>query len=255
MGSILVKCAVADMAIQWALWAVSSILQTEKFFDLAGSGTFVILTYLSYRWNGTNYPRQRIQSAMVTTWGLRLGLFLLLRMLKEGKDRRFNQVRNNPKTFFVYWTFQGIWIFLTLLPTLILNTEEKDTPLCAQDFTGWVIWTLGFVLEAVADHQKWKFKSNVKNAHKFIQKGLWAFCRHPNYLGEMLQWTGLFISASTVMTGIEYISIFSPVFLWFLLTHVSGIPMLEKHAMKKWGQDPAYLEYVRRTPALWPFRF
>lgn len=73
--------------------------------------------------------------------------------------------------------FPGIWIFLTLLPTLILNTEEKDTPLCAQDFTGWVIWTLGFVLEAVADHQKWKFKSNVKNAvSAFVLYFQWGLC-------------------------------------------------------------------------------
>ncbi|XP_060677061.1 uncharacterized protein si:ch211-210c8.6 isoform X1 [Hemiscyllium ocellatum] len=255
MGSILVKCAMIDLTIQWVLWAAASILQTEKFYDLAGSGTFIFLTHLSYRWNGTSYHRQKIQSTLVTVWGLRLGLFLFLRVLKEGRDRRFNEVRTSPKLFFVYWTLQGIWIFVTLLPTLILNTRGKDRPLCVRDYTGWIIWVLGFVTETIADQQKWNFKSHPDNVGKFIQTGLWAYSRHPNYFGEILQWTGLFISASSVMKGVDYVSVLSPIFLWYLLTHVSGIPILEKQAMSRWGHDPTYLQYVRNTPALWPFTF
>ncbi|XP_060677062.1 uncharacterized protein si:ch211-210c8.6 isoform X2 [Hemiscyllium ocellatum] len=215
MGSILVKCAMIDLTIQWVLWAAASILQTEKFYDLAGSGTFIFLTHLSYRWNGTSYHRQKIQSTLVTVWGLRLGLFLFLRVLKEGRDRRFNEVRTSPKLFFVYWTLQ----------------------------------------ETIADQQKWNFKSHPDNVGKFIQTGLWAYSRHPNYFGEILQWTGLFISASSVMKGVDYVSVLSPIFLWYLLTHVSGIPILEKQAMSRWGHDPTYLQYVRNTPALWPFTF
>ncbi|XP_048474819.1 rac GTPase-activating protein 1-like [Rhincodon typus] len=155
MGSILVKCAMIDLTIQWVLWAAASILQTEKFYDLAGSGTFILLTHLSYRWSGTSYCRQKIQSTLVTVWGLRV--------LKEGRDRRFNEVRTSPKQFFVYWTLQGVWIFVTLLPTLILNTRGKDQPLCVRDYTGWIIWVLGFVIEAIADQQKWNFKNHPDN--------------------------------------------------------------------------------------------
>ncbi|XP_038642586.1 uncharacterized protein si:ch211-210c8.6 [Scyliorhinus canicula] len=255
MGAILLKCALLDLTIQWCLWGAASILQTEKFYDLAGSGTFIILTHLSYRWNSTSYSRQKIQSALITVWGLRLGLFLFFRVLKEGSDRRFNDVRTNPKQFFVYWTLQGVWIFITLLPTLILNTQEKDRPLCVRDYAAWTIWTLGFATEAIADQQKWNFKSDPDNVGKFIQTGLWAYSRHPNYLGEILQWTGLFISASSVMEGVDHVSVLSPVFLWYLLTHVSGIPILEKQATLKWGHDPDYLKYIKNTPALWPFKF
>ncbi|XP_078390801.1 uncharacterized protein LOC144672726 [Cetorhinus maximus] len=253
MGTILLTCAMLSFAIQWLLWAAASILQTEKFYDLAGSGTFIVLTHLSYRWNRTSYHRQKIQSALITVWGLRLGLFLFVRVLAEGHDRRFNEVRSNPRRFFLYWTLQGVWIFITLLPTLILNTQEKDQPLCVRDYTGWTIWTLGFAIEAVADQQKWNFRSDPNNVGKFIQTGLWTYSRHPNYLGEILQWTGLFLSASSVMKGMEHLSVFSPVFLWYLLTHISGIPILEKQAMLRWGHDPAYLKYIKNTPALWPF--
>lgn len=75
---------------------------------------------------------------------------------------------------------------------------------------------------------------------KFIQSGLWAYSRHPNYFGEILQWSGLWLSASSAMQGSQYLSVVSPLFVWFLLRYVSGIPILEKQAMRKWGSDPAF---------------
>ncbi|TRY86648.1 hypothetical protein DNTS_005001 [Danionella cerebrum] len=253
MGSTLAKCAAADLAIQWVGWALASALKTEKFYDLAGSGTFILLAHLSRVLGGYGHLRQNVQTGLVTAWGLRLGTFLFLRILKEGQDRRFNNVRDSPGTFFVYWTLQAVWVFVTLLPTLILNSERRDEPLGPRDYIGWGIWGLGFATEAIADQQKWNFKSDPDNTGKFIHHGLWAYSRHPNYLGEILQWSGLFLSASSVMCGPQYLSALSPLFVWFLLRHVSGVPILEKQAMKKWGSDLAFQDYVKNTPLLWPF--
>ncbi|XP_062871820.1 uncharacterized protein si:ch211-210c8.6 [Trichomycterus rosablanca] len=253
MGATLAKCAAVDVGVQWVGWAIASALKTEKFFDLAGTGTFILLAHLSSLWNGTRHLRQKVQTGLVTAWGLRLGIFLFLRIMKEGQDRRFNNVRDSPGVFFVYWTMQAVWVFVTLLPTLILNTEQRDKPLGPRDYIGWGIWALGFVTEAVADQQKWNFKSDPDNAGKFIRHGLWAYSRHPNYLGEILQWSGLFLSASSVMHGPQYLSVMSPLFLWFLLRHVSGVPILEKQAMKRWGTDPVFQNYIKNTPLFWPF--
>ncbi|XP_053313725.1 uncharacterized protein LOC128475277 [Spea bombifrons] len=242
-----------SLGIQWFLWVVAAVLQTEKFYDLAGSGTFVLLSHVSLRWIGTKYLRQRIQTGLITIWAVRLGSFLFLRILRDGHDRRFNGVRDNPRTFFIYWTMQGIWIFITLLPSLMLNLEKRDKPLGLVDYLGWSLWTIGFVTQAVADQQKLSFKSDPDNAGKFIQSGLWAYSRHPNYLGEILQWSGLFLSASSVLHGFQYISVISPLFVWFLLNYVSGIPILERQAMKRWGNDPAFQDYINQTPVLWPF--
>lgn len=176
-----------------------------------------------------------------------------MRILKDGHDRRFNNVRDSPGTFFVYWTIQAVWVFATLLPTLMLNSEKRDVPLGTRDYIGWSIWGLGFATEAIADQQKWFFKRDPENTGKFIQSGLWAYSRHPNYLGEILQWSGLWLTASSVMQGWQYLSVASPLFVWFLLRHVSGIPILEKQAMKKWGSEPAFQDYVRSTPLLWPW--
>ncbi|XP_076840705.1 uncharacterized protein LOC143485235 [Brachyhypopomus gauderio] len=252
MWSVLAKCAAADLCVQWGGWTLASALKTEMFFDLAGSGTFILLAHLSRRWGGTSYLRQNIQTGLVTAWGLRLGTFLFLRILKDGQDRRFNKVRGSPGTFFVFWTLQAVWVFVTLLPTLILNTQQRDEPLGLRDFAGWGLWALGFVTEAIADQQKWNFKKDPDNVGRFIQHGLWAYSRHPNYLGEILQWWGLFLSASTVMQGAQHLSAASPLFVWFLLRHVSGIPILEKQAAERWGSEVAFQSYVRNTPLLWP---
>ncbi|KAM9752935.1 uncharacterized protein ACNS7B_009235 [Menidia menidia] len=253
MGSTLVKCAATDLGIQWAGWALAAAFKTEKFYDLAGSGTFILLAHLSRIWGGARHTRQKVQTGLVTAWGLRLGTFLFMRIMKDGHDRRFNNVRDSPGTFFVYWTIQALWVFGTLLPTLMLNSEKRYVPLGARDYIGWTIWGLGFATEAIADQQKWNFKRDPDNAGKFIQSGLWGYSRHPNYFGEILQWSGLWLSASSVMEGPQYLSVASPLFVWFLLRYVSGIPILEKQAMKKWGSDPAFQEYVKNTPLLWPW--
>ncbi|XP_069509767.1 uncharacterized protein [Ambystoma mexicanum] len=245
--------AALDFGLQWGLWGLAALLKTEKFYDLAGSGTFVLLANLSLRWGHTQYLRQKIQTGLVTVWGLRLGGFLFLRILKEGQDKRFNHARENPATFFVYWTLQGVWIFVTLLPTLILNLEKRDRALGSRDYLGWTLWAVGFLIQAVADQQKWAFKADPDNTGKFIQHGLWAYSRHPNYLGEILQWAGLFLAASSVLSGAQHLSILSPLFVWFLLSYVSGVPILERQGLKRWGADPAYQHYMKMTPVLWPF--
>ncbi|KAG9491809.1 hypothetical protein GDO78_000360 [Eleutherodactylus coqui] len=153
-----------------------------------------------------------------------------------------------------FWTMQGIWIFVTLLPSLMLNLEKRNKPLGLMDYCGWTLWLVGFLIEAVADQQKWSFKADPDNAGNFIQSGLWAYSRHPNYVGEILQWSGLCLSASSVFSGYQYLSVISPIFVWFLLSYVSGVPILEREAMKRWGADPGYKRYVQQTPVLWPVR-
>ncbi|XP_076465227.1 uncharacterized protein LOC143297000 [Babylonia areolata] len=253
MGNTVAKAAALDFGIQWCCWAVAAALRTEKFYDLAGSCTFFTLALLSLKWGRTYFTRQKIQSGMVMAWAIRLGTYLFSRILHEGMDRRFNNVRDKPGVFFVYWTIQGLWVLCTLLPTLLLNQKKRDRPLRKQDYVGWGLWGLGFVLEVVADYQKSRFRADPSNAGQFIQHGLWSISRHPNYLGEILMWSGLYISAASVLSGWEHVSIISPVFLSYLLIKVSGIPLLEAYGMKKWGATAAYQEYVGNTAKLVPF--
>ena len=160
---------------------------------------------------------------------------------------------------------------MTALPTLILNSKNEDTKLCTRDYIGWAMWLVGMIIEATADYQKYTFRSNPANRYicmqevdlihlsvhlfrdKWIDSGLWSVVRHPNYLGEILLWSGLFISASSTFKSLDYVSILSPIFVALLLTKVSGIPILEKQNMRKWNTNQGFLDYVQKTYRLIPY--
>eukprot|EP00112_Aurelia_sp_Birch-Aquarium-sp1_P026397 Seg934.7 transcript_id=Seg934.7/GoldUCD/mRNA.D3Y31 product="putative protein" protein_id=Seg934.7/GoldUCD/D3Y31 len=250
----LVKVAIIDVSIQWGLWAVAAYFKTEVFYDLAGSSTFLLLSWQTLNWGKAYHTRQVIQTLCVSAWSLRLGSYLFVRIINDkGVDKRFNRARDKPVTFFVFWTIQAVWIWITLAPTAILNTKRQDAPIGLRDYIGWGLWIVGFLLEAIADKQKSEFKSDPNNQGKWIKSGLWGVSRHPNYLGEMVLWTGLFISASPVFKGKEWLSVISPAFVVFLLTQVSGVPLLERQANKRWGQLPEYQNYKKKTACLIPY--
>jgi len=255
MGNVVTKSLFVDFGIQWGLWILASALKTEKFYDLAGSGTFFYLAYQSLQWGEKFFMRQKIQTGMVMIWAMRLGLYLFSRVLHDGFDRRFNKARNSPSTFLIFWTIQGVWVFLTLLPTLIQNSKQTDTQISTRDYVGWGMWTAGFLIEVISDYQKSQFRANPDNAGKFITSGLWSLSRHPNYFGEILLWTGLYLTSTSVLRGWEHFGVLSPLLTATLLTKVSGIPMLEKSGLKRWGTDPAYQQYLKNTPVLIPFLY
>ena len=107
MGNALSKAAAVDFLIQWSMFLLAAYMKSEKFFDATGSATFVLLLLQSLLLARKFFPRQVIQSGMVCTWASRLGLFLVARVLRDGRDRRFNRVRDNPRRFFLFWTMQG----------------------------------------------------------------------------------------------------------------------------------------------------
>ncbi|CAK8683915.1 unnamed protein product [Clavelina lepadiformis] len=249
----LLSALLVDFFIQIVGFSLAITLQTEKFYDFAGSFTFILLAQLSLRWNVRQSFRQVLVTSMVTIWALRLGGFLFYRVLLAGGDHRFDKVKTKPVTFFIYWMIQGVWVYVTVLPTLLLNNKKNYSQLSLQDYLGIAVWLTGFLIEVVADWQKMAFRNNPDNTGKFISSGLWSISRHPNYFGEIVMWVGIFLVASTVFTGWEWLSIFSPMFVYYLLTNVSGIPILERSSMKRYGSLGSYKEYINNVPVLVPF--
>ncbi len=114
-------------------------------------------------------------------------------------------------------------------------------------------WTVGLIIETIADVQKIQFKNNPANKGKWIESGIWRYSRHPNYFGEIVVWIGVYIVAATSLPFVQAaIGLISPLFIIVLLLFVSGIPILEKSADKRWGNDPAYKKYKKRTSLLIP---
>lgn len=147
----------------------------------------------------------------------------------------------------------ALWIFVTLCPTLILNTKRSDKKLTVRDYAGWAVWGAGMLIESIADYQKYTFRSDPANRDKWITSGLWSVVRHPNYFGEILAWLGLCISASSTFTGWENLASLSPVFVALLLTRVSGIPFLERRALKRWKDNPQFMLHLQNSYRLIPY--
>lgn len=245
-------CVAAALAIQWVAFVPAYRLRTERFYDLTGSLTYVALIALALGLGPGAGARSILLAAMVVSWAARLGLFLFTRILAEGGDQRFDEIRGSRARFFMAWTLQGVWVCFTAGAALAAITGGGDTPLGGYDASGIAVWVVGFAIEAAADHQKRRFKARPENVGRFISTGLWAWSRHPNYFGEIVLWIGVALVALPALEGWQLATLVSPVFVTFLLTRVSGVPLLEKRANAKWEDDPAYRAYVARTPVLVP---
>ena len=249
---LLLFCAALSFAIQWVAFVPAFWLQTEKFYDLTGSATYLLLLASVAKYGPPRSWADVLLLGLCGLWALRLGLFLFLRVHKDGSDKRFAQIKTSLPRFAVSWTLQGLWVFLTLLPVLIVVSSSDWHSTTAWTLVGAAIWALGFATEVVADWQKRQFRANPANAGKFIQSGLWAWSRHPNYAGEIVLWVGVFIICVPMLSGWQWVGIVSPLFVTLLITKVSGVPLLEASADKRWGNDADYFRYKQSTPVLWP---
>ena len=249
---VLAVCGVLAFAINWLAFIPSALAQTERFYDLVGGITYVTVTLVAVLLSGELDLRSTLVAIFVLLWSLRLATFLFQRILKAGSDSRFDDIKNRPQKFFMAWTLQGLWVLLTAAAALAVITGGVREPLGAIGIAGIALWTFGILIEIVADRQKTKFKSDPDNEEKFINVGLWAWSRHPNYFGEIVLWTGIAIIAVPVLQGWQWVTLSSPVFVALLLTRISGVPALEAKADKRWGGQDDYEEYKRRTPVLIP---
>jgi steroid 5-alpha reductase family enzyme len=254
--SAVLYCAVICIGIQWVAWIPASIGKTERFYDLTGGLTYLAVVGFSL-WAGSQSEppslRELIVSLLVVIWSLRLSFFLYLRIHRTGKDGRFDQLKTSPIRFLVPWTLQGLWVFLTMIVVIVINSQADSAPaLEIWDYIGLSIWILGFGIETIADNQKTVFNTEPNNQGKWIDSGLWSYSRHPNYLGEIILWTGIAFFGISCFTGLERVAWISPIFIYILLTKVSGTPILDKRALEKWGDDPEYQKYRDNTPALIP---
>lgn len=257
LGSVPVFAIAVGLAflIQWLVFIPSYLFQTEKFFDLTGSITYISVIGVAVcysRYNTDLDARSILLAALVIIWALRLGTFLFGRIQKAGKDDRFDEIKPSFIRFLNVWTIQGLWITFTAAAALVGITTVTRKELGIFAIIGFLIWVFGFAFEVIADYQKSRFNADPANKGKFIQTGLWSRSRHPNYFGEIVLWTGIAIIAIPVLKGWQWVAMISPLFVTLLLTRVSGIPLLEEKADKKWGGQEDYETYKKNTPVLIP---
>ena len=239
--------------IQWIAFIPAFINKTEKFYDLTGSITYILVVSSAVFLSPAANARSYLLLGMVIIWAVRLGSFLFLRIKRAGEDRRFREIKKSYSRFLLAWTIQGLWVTFSLAAALAVITSEVRVDLGSFALVGTLVWLFGFSFEVIADRQKSTFKANPANEGKFINVGLWSWSRHPNYFGEIVLWIGVAIIALPVLQGWQWVTMISPVFITLLLTRISGVPMLEKRADEKWGGQSDYEAYKAKTSVLVPF--
>ena len=244
------------LGIQWLAWIPASLAKSERYYDLTGGLTYLTVVGFTL-WAGSQSEspsaRELIVSLLVVIWALRLSSFLYLRIHRTGKDGRFDHLKTSPIRFLVPWTIQGLWVFLTMIVVIVINSQAESAPeLGIWDAIGLLMWLLGFSIEVIADNQKSAFNANSDNQGKWIDSGLWSYSRHPNYLGEIMLWTGIACFGISCFSGMERLAWISPIFIYLLLTKISGVPILDRRGLEKWGYQPEYHKYREETPTLLP---
>ena len=252
--SLFLLCTIIIFILQWIVFIPSYLLSTEHFFDLTGSITFITVSILAFLMNDFKNLRQWIVLILILIWALRLGSFLFLRIRKAGEDSRFTTIKKDFSVFFLTWNLQGLWVLFTLFGALTILTSNNNSNFGILDIIGVLIWIIGFVIEVVSDRQKSEFKNNKSNAGQFIQSGLWKYSRHPNYFGEILIWTGMAVIGITIYSGLGWLGLISPFFVFVILNYISGVRLLEKQANERWGSNNAYQSYKQKTPVLFPYK-
>lgn len=245
-------CVAVAIGIQWVAFLPAFAMQTETFYDLTGSLSFLTTATVAILLSKASDIRSLLLAGMIALWALRLGTFLFTRVRAAGEDRRFREIKPNFARFMLTWTLQGLWVSFSTATALVVMTSTTPVGMDIFMVVGFVVWLFGFVLEVTADRQKRAFNANPANKGKFIRSGLWAWSRHPNYFGEIVLWIGVTIIALPVLRGWQWVTLISPLFITLLLTRLSGVPLLEKRADDEWGGQAEYEAYKAKTPVLIP---
>ncbi len=241
--------AAIAIGLNMFLFIPAFFFKTDKLTDFSYTLSFFLVGLALYLLS-TQTTLHLLLLAMITAWALRLGGYLFIRIHKIQKDKRFDGKRESFLWFFRFWFIQGVSVFVILIPSAYFFATEA--PIINEvGIVGLIIWLFGLLVEGIADYQKYTFINDENNKEKWIDTGLWKYSQHPNYFGEITVWTGvyLFTCASLMGTQLLY-GLASPLFIITLLLFISGIPILDKSANERWGTDPAYQAYKRRTSKL-----
>jgi len=256
-GLALIQQAVLiAFVIQWILFIPAFIFQTEKFYDLTGSATyiFIVIYVSSQSYSAINVNIGNILLAsFIILWATRLGSFLFTRIHKNGEDKRFKSIKPSPTRFFMTWTLQGMWVSLCSMCALTAIASKNGVIQNGFFYIGMLVFIFGFVIEIIADWQKATFRKNPENKDQFICHGLWYYSRHPNYFGEIILWLGISIMSFSSLSSWQLVTLISPLFTYILLVYISGVRILEISGMEKWGHSENYQEYIRTTSSLFPY--
>lgn len=234
-------------------WIFSLLRRNVTIVDSLWGLGFVLVAVTTF-WMGDGYSgRSLLILIMTTAWGLRLCVFLTWRNWGQVEDHRYGAWREKSGLpFWIVSLFKVFWlqaVFLWVISLVLQKAQLSPQPdqFTLLDVVGTILWGAGFVFEAIGDWQLARFKINPANQGRVMDRGLWAWTRHPNYFGECLLWWGFFIVA--LSTPSSWWTVLSPIIISLVLLKMTGVPLTEA-ALKK--RRPGYAEYIERTSTFIP---
>ena len=252
-NEIVLNAVILTFLIQWVAYIPAYLFQTEKFYDLTGSLTYLTViwfVYLSSNQVGELNIQNLIVTVLISIWAIRLGSFLFSRIHKDGEDKRFRSIKTSASQFFMTWTLQGMWVSICSMCAITGISSSEGLVLNSLFYLGFTLFVIGFSVEVIADHQKTVFRAIKENKEKFISTGLWSKSQHPNYFGEILLWSSIAMMSFSSLSGTQYLTMISPIFTYVLLVYISGVRMLDDMGNQKWGHLEEYKQYKKNTPVL-----
>ena len=232
------------------LFIIALIKKNNAIADIGYGGGFIVVSLVSLIQNG-GHIYATIPYLLVLLWGIRLAIRIGIRNHGKPEDFRYAAWRKEWKNFYLrsylqIFMLQGLIIYVISAPVLMINLFPKTVNYWVFGL-GILVWIVGYLFEVIGDYQLDEFLKLPMKPSRYMQSGLWSLTRHPNYFGEATMWTGIFIiSLGASMYGVY--AVIGPILITFLLTKVSGIPMVEK----RWKDDAEWKKYAKKTPAFIP---
>jgi steroid 5-alpha reductase family enzyme len=241
------------LALMVLLWLFSLALKNTSIVDIFWGIGFVLVNAFLMGVVKSNSLRDWVLTILVTIWGFRLAIHVMIRNAGKGEDFRYRKWREEHGknwwwfSFFQTFLLQGVILWLVSIPLTASHFYSGTGNLGILGSMGVIVWAVGFYFEAVGDAQLVQFKKDPANKGKLLTRGVWRYSRHPNYFGDATQWWGFYLFA---LASGGWWSIISPILMTFLLVKVSGVALLEI-SMRK--EKPGYEEYIRKTSSFIPW--
>ncbi len=200
--------------------------------------------------------RQWLTAVLIGLWGLRLGLHIARRAAHEAEDARYARLRiewgaNFQARMFGFLMLQaGAAAFLAL--SVLLAARNPTAGLTLQDGLATLLFMSALLGAGIADRELSAFKADPAHRGRICDTGLWAWSRHPNYFFEWLGWCAwpLFAIDLSGAWFWGWLALTGPAYIYWLLTRVSGVPLLEAHMRR--SRPEAFAAYAARTSRFFP---
>lgn len=250
--------AIITVGMQLATFLFSWFAHSDKLTDLSGSTNFIVIALYSLCYSGKYFPRQILITLLILISRVELALYLFTRVVRRGKDSRFDAIHKAPAMLAVFFFFQALWAYACTFPAIFVNSDAADPELQSYDWAGLGLWIFGFAVQVLSDFQKDAFRKNPANNLRACDAGLWKYSRHPNFFGEIcMQWAIFLISVPVIKASASswgYACLVGPLFTMLILIFGSGIPTAEGNNQRRFFKTPetkaAFLVYRRRTSPL-----